>query len=530
MQKKAVETAKGRLSSMRAQVRDLEKSRNYDSAREHWYAFLRSSNSVFSDLEQGAKGFGKSTGWFREIKHQRKNDPLLCYLHHARNAYKEGVPLGADLDRQKYVFVEGGKPTAAVEEIVGNTGEFRKLADQQPNLEKVDEMRFYPDRLRLIRVKDRGVEFDPPTEHLGLPIDDVEPKAVARLMVQYIEEMIDEAEALVRNQSITGSAGLTLDPVELDAEGPVGWSRAPDRETVESDNSPDTIYPPEVRYIPPIPEQSPAPIMVEERGGKIARVSDRDSPLRATERDFNAWREPVIDHIQELTSGEFREGTNHSRARERLLAIGRLLVGNISEVKDDQFRIGYEIERLDGLVAAYRSGGDDMPELSAAVLEDLDRLRLYLKLGVDKFERWSEFQKSASDAPGRAGEADPSAVGEVLDQMADKMEQNAKYFDPELPRSYRFLAEAVKDRVGATKTAVYGAVRSVENVVIFLCQRALGIGKRTGDEVEKHISKVVAATLVFYLSDPVLKLSTALPHAWTWLKPLLVTLAKAGGS
>ena len=36
----------------------------------------------------------------------------------------------------------------------------------------------------------------------------------------------------------------------------------------------------------------------------------------------------------------------------------------MSDVKERQFRIGYEVERLDGLVAAYRSASDDMPALN----------------------------------------------------------------------------------------------------------------------------------------------------------------------
>jgi hypothetical protein len=132
-------------------------------------------------------------------------------------------------------------------------------------------------------------------------------------------------------------------------------------------------------YATLVPDQSPAPVRVEERDGKIARVSDRDSPLGATEADFNAWREPIIDHVRELLARDFPQETNHGRARDRLLALANLLPGDVSEVEERQFRIGYEIERLEGLLAAYGSGGDDMPALNAAILEDLNRLLLALK-------------------------------------------------------------------------------------------------------------------------------------------------------
>ena len=84
---------------------------------------------------------------------------MLRYLHHARNADEHNIPSVTALDRQKVVLVEGDRPTAAIEEMVGNTGTFRNLRDEQVDLRKVTEMRVYPDRAKLIRVKDRGVRL-----------------------------------------------------------------------------------------------------------------------------------------------------------------------------------------------------------------------------------------------------------------------------------------------------------------------------------------------------------------------------------
>jgi hypothetical protein len=277
-----------------------------------------------------------------------------------------------------------------------------------------------------------------------------------------------------------------------------------------------------------VPDQSPAPIRVEERDGRVSKVTDRDSSLSATERDFSAWRDPVIDHIDELAASDFGPGTNHSRIRDRLLALGKLLPGEIADVKDRQFRIGYQIERFEGLMAAYRSGGEDMPALNAAQLEDLDRLRVALKMGIDKLERWSEFRKQAQESTAGEANADREIVGDALDEMAAVMEQHPKYFDPELPATFRFLSEAVRDPRGATKTVVYGAIKSAENVVSFLGQRALVIGKKGAEAVETHISKAVAASLVAGLGTAALRVSGALPQGWAWLKPLLAALGVGG--
>lgn len=225
-----------------------------------------------------------------------------------------------------------------------------------------------------------------------------------------------------------------------------------------------------------------------------------------------------------MTASDFAIGTNHSRVRDRLVALDKLLPGEIAEVKDRQFRIGYEIERFDGLMVAYRTGGDDMPVLNAAQLEDLDRLRAALKMGIDKLERWSEFRKQANESTAGEAGADREVVGDALDEMAAAMEQQSIYFDPELPATFRFLSEAVRDPRGATKTVVYGAVKSAENLVSFLGQRALGVGKRTADEAETRISKAAATVLITTLGGAALQISGALPHAWAWLKPLLTAL------
>lgn len=213
--------------------------------------------------------------------------------------------------------------------------------------------------------------------------------------------------------------------------------------------------------------------------------------------------------------------------RDRLVALGKLLPGEIPEVKERQFRIGYEIERFEGLLAAYRTGGDDMPELNAAQLADLDHLRVALKMGIDKLERWSEFRRQAIESPAREGEAEGSAVGDTLDEMAAVMEQRPQYFQPEMPATFRFLAEAARDPRGATKTVVYGAIKSAENLISFLGQKALGIGKKGAEAVEAHVSKAVAASLVTALSGAALQLSGVLPQGWIWLKPLLTALGIA---
>jgi hypothetical protein len=83
-----------------------------------------------------------------------------------------------------------------------------------------------------------------------------------------------------------------------------------------------------------VPEQVLAPVAVEERNGKIALVPHRDSLLRVADQDFNSWREPIMGHIHELLVTDFREGTNHTRVRDRLVAVYKYLSDDIPEIKE----------------------------------------------------------------------------------------------------------------------------------------------------------------------------------------------------
>lgn len=206
MKRAAIEKAKDRLASAKERLKDLESSKDYDRSRRHWYDFLLPSNAIFSILEQGAKGVSASEKWFVTKKDQRRTDELLRYLWHARNADEHNIPSVTELDRQKVVLVEGDKPVAEIGDMASTDkrgefrGRYRNLDKEKASLSKITSMRVYPDRAKLIRVTDRGVGYDPPSSHLGSAIDDNGPTAVAKLMVQYVEGLISEAESLGRGE------------------------------------------------------------------------------------------------------------------------------------------------------------------------------------------------------------------------------------------------------------------------------------------------------------------------------------------
>jgi hypothetical protein len=158
--------------------------------RAAWSTFIAAANTVYSKLEQGSKGSGKSSACFGRQKHVRTMDPLLSYILHARNSDEhgleivsgvgvfaqslhEGVDVRADakglhlnFDLEEPTFIPPGTPMAQL------------------------KFGFYPRS-----VKDRGVQYDPPEQRLDRRVEDSTGVGIAALAIAYLEKMLTEAKA-----------------------------------------------------------------------------------------------------------------------------------------------------------------------------------------------------------------------------------------------------------------------------------------------------------------------------------------------
>jgi hypothetical protein len=108
MDAQAVEQAKARLQRADKALYALKIAANYDEAEEAWSDFLLAAATIYSKLEQGSKSKGTSAGWFGRKKKERRDDPLLRFLHHARNSDEHGIERVAERGGNQRDL--GGKP------------------------------------------------------------------------------------------------------------------------------------------------------------------------------------------------------------------------------------------------------------------------------------------------------------------------------------------------------------------------------------------------------------------------------------
>lgn len=187
----AIEQAKSRLLKAEKASFDLKAASSFEEAESAWSDFLLAASGVYSKLEQGAKGYSKSEPWFGVEKRLRKTDPLLRYIHFARNSDEHGIELVTSRSTDNPNLPFNHRAPFKMQRLDQTT--------MQPVGEAFDVVMAGP-TIKLVRVQDKrfGDFCDPPRTHLGnnVPFGTDFPHDVAETAIGYLRLMIERAEKL----------------------------------------------------------------------------------------------------------------------------------------------------------------------------------------------------------------------------------------------------------------------------------------------------------------------------------------------
>jgi hypothetical protein len=205
MKPDAISQANERLEWAQTAVDDLAAATTFAQTRKAWSHFLTAVSQIYSKLEQGSKGNGSSDGWFGRIKHERKTDDLLSYLHHARDGSEHGLALVLKESQRTILDYQVG-PTSAY--AVTITFEGSENSEPVSNIKhtNLDTGEVYePLKTKLEKIlvvstirDDRyGTTFYPPKNHLGKDIESSSPRKLAELAMPYIRDLVAVATTYV---------------------------------------------------------------------------------------------------------------------------------------------------------------------------------------------------------------------------------------------------------------------------------------------------------------------------------------------
>lgn len=170
-----------------------------DETMDAWDDFLTAFGKVYFKLGEGAKVNGPSSGWFERKKKFRKDDPLLSYVHQARNSETHGIDdTGEEWFEHSFV---GDSNLPFIGLRVPKGGLVGPIMGVLPNGERVPLAAHKTPSVRLVTVYDKkhGVSFGVPTHHLGMPLTYAPiPAYIAGTALEYLKNLLDEAWSRVQ--------------------------------------------------------------------------------------------------------------------------------------------------------------------------------------------------------------------------------------------------------------------------------------------------------------------------------------------
>lgn len=195
----AIQKAEDHLEIAREAFEQLQIEKGFKAYERAWAEIIAQLGRVYTKLEQGAKGCKASEPWFGLLKHARGTDPLMSYLHHARNSEEHGLDhiTQRGADSMTLGFPATTEVKVGFEMMIDDKGRMhvRNPTVDSPN-GGVNRVEVVNPRVELVPVRDRGVSYAPPEMHGSKPIVDRSPRGCAGLAISYLEDMLSQARTL----------------------------------------------------------------------------------------------------------------------------------------------------------------------------------------------------------------------------------------------------------------------------------------------------------------------------------------------
>lgn len=191
MTEDGIKAARNEIRIAQKALFGMRQSNNFEDFEDEWKTYLASIEKAWVKTERSCQHIrNKFQPWQGTFLRQRKKDPLLRYLKHARNSDHHSIQgLAEQMPGSFQAIVPGGGFTY-IEKLV--TGPDGRVVEYKGN--KPIEITELPDRIELTRVKDGGNWYNAPTSHLGELLEWPDPFVVAELGIKYYEKYIHEVE------------------------------------------------------------------------------------------------------------------------------------------------------------------------------------------------------------------------------------------------------------------------------------------------------------------------------------------------
>lgn len=178
--RKELEIAKKSLFQM--QLTD-----DFEKLEDLWRDVLNRLERCYDKAKDACHEIPKFKSWIGNYESLRKKDPLLSYLKQARNADTHSIKeiIVRKEHTQRQVFQKE-------QEILLADGVISELSQ--------DMWEYYPKRIELINITNRGVVYSPPQYHRGKSTNPKNVEWNGHLGIMFYEEFLRNLEGFLQDQ------------------------------------------------------------------------------------------------------------------------------------------------------------------------------------------------------------------------------------------------------------------------------------------------------------------------------------------
>ena len=184
----AMGRAKGELRAAGLAVEQMRAAKTFGDFEISWQNFLTTVEKLWTKLLKAVRDEKGFQQWHMPYTSQRKTDPLLLYIAHARDVDQHTIEelLGVRPGPVEYRNLTFGPGSLS---IMSN-GDIHH--DGRTSISGT--VIRHPPRVALLPVTNRGIVYPVPSTHLGTPCNR-EPLAVAEAALAFYARMVTDAEA-----------------------------------------------------------------------------------------------------------------------------------------------------------------------------------------------------------------------------------------------------------------------------------------------------------------------------------------------
>lgn len=179
------------LDRARKAVVGMRKATSLQELDEQWKEFLHRIERVWNKAASHFKKSPRWNGWQGKYLKLRGNDELLCYLVNARGADEHTINEITERTEGGFSLLAGPSGNLHIHSL--KTDSFGNISELYVNPGTV--AKFDVARVKLLPVRNRGVDYNVPRQHLSQPVDPDNLIDIAERAIKFYDGFLVAADA-----------------------------------------------------------------------------------------------------------------------------------------------------------------------------------------------------------------------------------------------------------------------------------------------------------------------------------------------